>query len=151
MRQVCSPVLKDISFKLHQGEILGIAGLMGAGRTNIAHVLAGLEKPTSGEILLKGKTVHIPDPKAAIRHGIGLVTEDRKQYGLVLEASVRDNITLASLKKHGRGFFLDPKKENDVADSEISRFRIKTASRQQAVADSAGQPTESSHCRHVPQ
>ena len=138
MRHISSPVLKDISLKLHQGEILGIAGLMGAGRTNIANVLAGLEKPSSGEILLKGKTVHIPDPKAAIRHGIGLVTEDRKQYGLVLEASVRDNITLASLKKHSRGVFLDPKKENDVADDEISRFRIKTASRQQAVGRLSG-------------
>jgi inositol transport system ATP-binding protein len=138
MRHICSPVLKDVSLKLHQGEILGIAGLMGAGRTNIAHVLAGLEQPTSGEILLKGKAVHIPDPKAAIRHGLGLVTEDRKQYGLVLEASVRDNITLASLKRHGRGFFLDPKKENDVADSQISRFRIKTGSRQQAVGRLSG-------------
>jgi len=138
MKNICSPVLQDISFQLHQGEILGIAGLMGAGRTNIANVLAGSERPSSGEILLKGKPIHIKDPKAAIRHGIGLVTEDRKQYGLVLGASVRDNITLASLEKHGRGFFLDPKKENEVADGEISRFRIKAVSRQQAVGRLSG-------------
>ena len=138
MRNICSPALADISFQLRKGEILGIAGLMGAGRTNIAHVLAGLEKPTSGEILLHGKPAQIDNPKAAIRHGIGLVTEDRKQYGLVLEASVRNNITLPSLKKHGRGFFLDPQKENEIADREISRFRIKTASRQQAVGRLSG-------------
>lgn len=138
LRNICSPALKHISFQLKEGEILGIAGLMGAGRTNIAQVLAGLETPTSGEILLKGKSIRIQDPKAAIRHGIGLVTEDRKQYGLVLESSVRDNITLASLPKHGRGIFLDPKKENKVADGEISRFRIKASSRQQAVGKLSG-------------
>lgn len=138
MRNICSPALRDINIRLHQGEILGIAGLMGAGRTNIAQVLAGLERPSSGEILLKGKAVHIQDPKDAIRHGIGLVTENRKEYGLVLGASVRDNITLASLKKHSRGVFIDSEKENEVADREISRFRIKTASRQQAVGRLSG-------------
>jgi inositol transport system ATP-binding protein len=138
MKNIYSPALTDISLQLRKGEILGIAGLMGAGRTNIAHVLAGLEKPSSGEILLNGKAVQIDDPKAAIRHGIGLVTEDRKQYGLVLEASVRNNITLSSLKKHGSGIFLDPQQENEIADREISRFRIKTASRQQAVGRLSG-------------
>lgn len=138
MRNICSPALTDISFQLRKGEIVGIAGLMGAGRTNIAHVLAGLERPTSGEILLRGKSVRIDTPRSAIQQGIGLVTEDRKQYGLSLETSVRNNITLASLKRHSRGLFLDSKKENEVSDGEIKRFRIKTASRQLAVGRLSG-------------
>jgi inositol transport system ATP-binding protein len=138
VKGMCSGRVTDISFSLCRGEILGIAGLMGAGRTEIAHAIAGMEKVTAGEIFLKGKRIRINSPRDAIAHGIGLVTEDRKQLGLVLSSSVKQNITLPSLKKHSRGFLLDVRRENRAADGEISRFRIKTASRNQQVGSLSG-------------
>jgi inositol transport system ATP-binding protein len=133
LKGICSEEIKDISFLLRRGEILGLAGLMGAGRTAIAHAIAGVEKISSGEIWLRGRPVQIRSPRSAIKKGLGLVTEDRKLSGLVLSSSVKHNITLPSLKKHGRGFFLDHGKETAVADQEIKRFRIKTSSRDQTV------------------
>src|SRR5690606_6067443 len=130
--------VKNASFTLRRGEILGIAGLMGAGRTEIAHALAGMETITRGQIRFREKPVQINSPRAALALGIGLVTEDRKKYGLVLDASVKHNITLSSLKKHSRGFLLHHGQENDVADREISRFRIKTSSRNQAIRKLSG-------------
>lgn len=138
VKNIYSAALKNISFTLRRGEILGIAGLMGSGRSDIAHAIFGMEKYTSGEILLNGRAVKFSSPRDAIRQGIGLVTEDRKHYGLVLEASVKQNITLPSLKKHSRGMLLDQHRENMVADGEINRFRIKTTSRNQAVGRLSG-------------
>lgn len=138
VKGLCSAEIHHVSFSLRQGEILGIAGLMGAGRTAIAHAIAGMEKVTAGEILLRGKLVRINSPRNAIAKGIGLVTEDRKQLGLVLSSSVKQNITLPSLKKHSRGLLLDSRRENRVADREIARFRIKTSSRNQEVGRLSG-------------
>lgn len=138
VKGLCSAGVDNVSFSLRRGEILGIAGLMGAGRTAIAHAIAGMEKVTAGEISLRGKRIHISSPRAAIARGIGLVTEDRKQLGLVLSSSVKQNITLPSLKKHSRGFLLDHPKENTVADREIAKFRIKTSSRNQVVGRLSG-------------
>ena len=138
VKGLCSDEVKDISFSLRRGEILGIAGLMGAGRTGIAHAIAGMEKMTAGEIFIQGQPVRINFPRDAIASGIGLVTEDRKQLGLVLSSSVKQNITLPSLKKHSRGLLLNPRRENEVADGEISRFRIKAASRDQQVGSLSG-------------
>lgn len=138
VKRMCSDRVTDITFSLRRGEILGIAGLMGAGRTEIAHAIAGMEKVKAGEIFLKGRRIRVDSPRDAIAHGIGLVTEDRKQLGLVLSSSVKQNITLPSLKKHSRGFLLDVRRENRVADWEIARFRIKTASRNQQVGSLSG-------------
>lgn len=138
VKGISSAALRDVSFHLRRGEILGIAGLMGAGRTAIAHAIAGMEKVTSGEIFLRGKKIRISSPRAAIGRGIGLVTEDRKQLGLVLSSSVKHNITLPSLKKYSRGMLLDHSNENSVADREITRFRIKTPSRNQVVGRLSG-------------
>jgi inositol transport system ATP-binding protein len=138
VKGLCSAGVKDVSFSLRRGEILGISGLMGAGRTAIAHAIAGMEKITDGEILLKGKPVHIRSPRAAIANGIGLVTEDRKHLGLVLTSSVKENIILPSLKKYSWGIFRDHSKENEVADQEIAKFRIKTTSRNQVVGRLSG-------------
>src|SRR3546814_501347 len=122
---------KGVSFDLRKGEILGIGGLMGAGRTAVAHALAGMENITAGEVRLRGKPVRLGSPRAAKALGIGLVTEDRKQLGLILEASVKQNIVLPSLEKYGRGPLLNGRRENAVADREIKRFRITTVSRNQ--------------------
>lgn len=129
---------RGVSFDLRKGEILGVAGLMGAGRTAVAHALAGMEKITAGKVRLRGDQVNIGSPRAAKELGIGLVTEDRKQLGLILDASVRENIVLPSLERHGRGPLLDGRREKAVADREINRFRIKTASREQSVGRLSG-------------
>lgn len=124
---------KNISFEVRRGEILGIAGLMGAGRTEIVNALFGLEKVYAGTIAIKGKTVAIHSPKDAIRHGIGLITEDRKHTGLVLSLSVKHNITLAALKSCCRGPFIDHGREAAVADREIRKFAVKTPFANQVV------------------
>ncbi len=124
---------KDINFNLRRGEILGIAGLMGSGRTEIVNSIYGLEKIVKGTILINGKKVKISSPKDAIKKSIGLVSEDRKKYGLVLGSSVKHNISLSSLEKCKNGLFLNLKKENEMADAQINKLNIKTTSSDQLV------------------
>ena len=138
VKGLCTDEINDISFNLHRGEIIGLAGLMGSGRTGIAHAIAGIDKVTKGEILLKGERMRIDSPRAAIAKGIGLVTEDRKQWGLVLSSSVKHNISRSSLKAYSRGIFLNHKKENDVVEGEIAKSRIKTSSPDQIVERLSG-------------
>lgn len=123
----------DISFELKRGEILGIAGLMGAGRTEIIEGLFGLRKIDSGTVYIKGKKVTIRSPRNAIAQGIGLVSEDRKHTGLVLSSSVKHNITLASLSRNNGGMLLNLDKEKKVAATKIKEFNIKTPSANQLV------------------
>jgi inositol transport system ATP-binding protein len=123
----------DINFEVRQGEIIGIAGLMGAGRTEIVEAIFGIRKPAEGTVTVKDKRVNIRSPRDAIRHGLGLISEDRKQTGLVLSASVKQNVTLSALKKCSNGFLLNLEKENKIADAEIKQFNIKTPSRNQSV------------------
>ncbi len=85
---------RDVSFTVRSGEILGLAGLVGAGRTEVARVLFGIERPTAGEILLGGRTIHLPSPSAALRAGIAYVPEDRHQDGLILDFSIAENVSL---------------------------------------------------------
>jgi ABC-type sugar transport system ATPase subunit len=122
---------KNINFDLRKGEILGIAGLMGAGRTEIVNAIYGLEKVHKGQIYIKGKMVTIRSPKQAIKLGIGLVSEDRKHYGLVLTSSVKHNITLSALKKCSNGPFINLRKEQYIVDEQIVKLAIKTPGRNQ--------------------
>jgi inositol transport system ATP-binding protein len=122
-----------ISFEVHAGEILGIAGLMGAGRTEIARAISGLDAFESGEIEVKGRKVSIHSSKDALQHGIGYVSEDRKGVGLVAGMSVGDNLTLASLKKYSRGWFIHDISEQKVVSQMISHLRIKTNGTSQKV------------------
>lgn len=122
-----------ISFEVRAGEVLGIAGLMGAGRTEIVEAVSGMNKIHDGTIAVNGKAVVIKSPGQAIRHGIGWISEDRKQTGLVLSSSVKHNITLSALQKCSPGILLDLKKEKQIADEEIKRFHIKTPSSNQVV------------------
>src|SRR5690625_389067 len=92
-------LLRDISFELRKGEILGFAGLMGAGRTEVARAIVGADPITSGTITVHGREVRIPHPARANEHGIGYLSEDRKRYGLLLNLSVADNIALSSLRE----------------------------------------------------
>ncbi|WP_128544561.1 sugar ABC transporter ATP-binding protein [Larkinella soli] len=128
----------DISFELYKGEVLGMAGLMGAGRTEIARVLCGLDQPTGGEIFVKGKKVYIRTPQDAIQNGIGYVSEDRKALGFIPGMSVRDNITLGSLKQHTKGPFLQSKSEDAVAARMMADLKIKASGPDQKVVTLSG-------------
>jgi ribose transport system ATP-binding protein len=96
--------VRNVSFKVHKGEIVGLAGLVGAGRTELARLICGADRPTGGTILIDGKDVHITNPADAVAHGIGWVPEDRKQHGLVLGMDVKQNTTLAILRRISNRF-----------------------------------------------
>jgi|LSQX01.2.fsa_nt_gb ribose transport system ATP-binding protein len=131
-------VLKDISFKVRSGEILGIAGLVGAGRTEVARAIFGADAIDSGEILIDSKPVKIRSSRHAISLGIGLVTEDRKALGLVLGMAVRENISLANLRLLSRLGFIRRAKEREVAKAYVEDILIKTPSVEQAVQNLSG-------------
>jgi ribose transport system ATP-binding protein len=119
--------VRDISFRLHAGEILGLAGLMGSGRTELARCLFGVDRLDDGEVLLRGRRIHLVSPRAATEAGIALIPEDRREQGLVLEHSVRDNLLLPLLSRIERGPFLNDRAGNDLARSLIERFAVKVA------------------------
>jgi len=118
--------LKNISFALRRGEILGIAGLMGSGRTELARALFGVDRIESGEIYVREKLQKITSPRSAIDLRIGFLTEDRKSQGLVLTLSVKENITLASLDALSRLGFINFRSEAREAGSYVKDLRIKT-------------------------
>lgn len=126
--------LHDISFTLKKGEILGFAGLMGAGRTELARAIFGAEPPTSGEIRIAGKPVSIRAPSDAVRAGIGYLSEDRKHFGLALGMDVRANIAMATVPRYtdrlGR---IEEKALGKIARDYIERLKIKTPSDTQEV------------------
>jgi ribose transport system ATP-binding protein len=118
--------LKNISFDLHEGEILGIAGLVGAGRTELMRAIFGADKIDEGEISIKGKNVKINNPYQAIDNGIGLIPEDRKSHGLVLDLSIKKNITLPILKRLSKYGFINQKEDFDIAENYRNKMSIKT-------------------------
>lgn len=124
---------RNINFDVHKGEIIGMAGLMGSGRSEIVKSLFGLEKIKKGKVMLHGKNVQITSPAAAIKNGIGLVCEDRKTEGVVLPLTVKENISLASLRNVTKGIFISNSRENKIVDQQIKSLRIKTPSRNQVV------------------
>lgn len=123
-------ILSDIQFDLHKGEILGVYGLMGAGRTELMEVLFGLHpKNATAEISIAGKSVHIKNPATAIEAGIALVPEDRKLHGLVLGQTIRSNISITVLKQLEKwGLLLNRKKEKELTAGYIDKLGIKTSS-----------------------
>ena len=131
-------VLHDISFTLHKGEILGIAGLVGAGRTETARVIFGADSLDSGEILVNGCPVTIHSPQDAIKNGIGFVTEDRKHQGLVLGMTVRENSTLANLGAISSVGFINRSQEKQVAEKYRKDLATKTPTIEQAVKNLSG-------------
>lgn len=131
--------VKDVSFKLKRGEILGFAGLMGAGRTEVARCIFGADKIDSGSIKLHGKQIKVHSPKDAVTHGIGYLSEDRKRYGLVLGLSVEDNIAMSSMKRFINGFgFLKNALARTNSDKYIEALKIKTPSGKQLVKNLSG-------------
>ena len=133
------PHVEDVSFTLRQGEILGLAGLIGAGRTETARLLIGAAHRTRGRVLLDGKEVRIASPRDAIAHGIAYVPEDRKVQALILHMTVRENLTLAILRAvRCLWWFLSRNKEVAVVDAYVAALRIKIASREQVVNELSG-------------
>jgi ribose transport system ATP-binding protein len=119
--------VQNVSFTLHRGEIIGLAGLMGSGRTELARCLFGIDKLESGEIRMHGQRIDVSDPREAIKARLALIPEDRRAQGLVLEHSVRDNLLLPLLRKIERGLLIDDGKGKELADSLIQRFAVKVA------------------------
>ena len=119
--------VKGMSFTVHASEIVGLAGLMGSGRTELARCLFGIDRLDSGEILLRGRTLDISDPRAAIKAGLALIPEDRRAQGLVLDHSVRDNLLLPLLGGLRRGPLLSDRAGRELSRSLIERFAVKVA------------------------
>jgi ABC-type sugar transport system ATPase subunit len=133
------PHVEDVSFTLRQGEILGLAGLIGAGRTETARLLIGAERRTRGRVLLDGEELRIRSPRDAVEHGLAYVPEDRKVQALIAGMSVRENLTLSIHRLLLRlWLFLSRRKEAAITDSYIADLRIKVSSREQVVSDLSG-------------
>ena len=130
--------IADISFTAHKGEIFGLYGLMGSGRTEIFNCLFGLHAPASGSIRLDGRAITVARPADAMAHGIAFVTEDRKLTGLNLSDSVRNNICLASLPEMSPRFSMDRPREAAASQAMIGRFGIKASRDTMAVSGLSG-------------
>jgi len=128
----------SVSFSLRAGEITGLTGLVGAGRTEVARAVFGADLPDAGRLFLDGKPVSVHSPREAIRHGIGLLTEDRKGQGLILGMTIRENTTLANLRALVRGPFIDRRKENQIAHDYVRELQIKTPSIEQSAQNLSG-------------
>ena len=130
--------LRDVNFSLRRGEILGFAGLVGAGRTELARVVFGADRLQTGRMFLQGREITPRSPREAIDLGIGLLTEDRNRLGLIPDMNVIGNISLSSLSELLRGPFLDKSKEARATQSYIQQLRIKTPSAKEAVENLSG-------------
>jgi rhamnose transport system ATP-binding protein len=128
----------DVSLSVRRGEILGIAGLVGSGRTQLAETIFGLEPADSGEIVLAGRSVRISSPADAVRLGVGYVPEDRRQHGVILEMSIAANTSLASLGAVSRRGLIDGASERAAASRYVDQLRIKAPSVTTEVAALSG-------------
>lgn len=131
-------VFADITFEVRKGEVLGLAGLMGAGRTEVARAIFGLDRYDSGEIYLNGRAVHIHSPAKAIALGIGYVSEDRKGLGFIPAMTIQDNITLSSLPQHAKAGWVMTDSEETVASRMMQNLRIKATGAAQKVSHLSG-------------
>ncbi|MBH53235.1 MAG: D-xylose ABC transporter ATP-binding protein [Opitutaceae bacterium] len=139
VRNFCrGTAIQDISFSVNAGEILGFAGLVGAGRTETVRLIFGADPKDSGQLILKGKKMEIDEPRQAIANGICLLTEDRKNQGLVLVHSVVENFGLPNLKSYSGGLFLDEKLEKDRFRNFVDEIKIKVSSDEQDAGDLSG-------------
>jgi D-xylose transport system ATP-binding protein len=131
-------LIENISFSLHKGEVLGLAGLVGAGRTETLSALFGSYPIVSGKVFIKGKQVRIKSEHDAIKKGLCLVTEDRKANGLLMLANIKQNIVLTNLKKILKGFLISRKKENEVAEKYMHTLSIKAPNTLTMVVNLSG-------------
>ena len=135
--------VKDVSFELRKGEILGFSGLMGAGRTETARALFGADPKQSGKISIRGKDgqlreVTINSPQDAVKYGIGYLSEDRRRYGCVVQKSVTENTTLATMEEFTSGIFINKSKEKEVSEKYVKELATKTPNCEQLVVNLSG-------------
>lgn len=138
VKHLKNPWVHDVSFQLHRGEILGFAGLVGAGRTETMRAIFGVDGWSEGEIILDGRSVHFRHPKQAIRAGIDMAMEDRKDEGIFAIRSIMDNINVSSMEKVSRGQWLQPDKERKAAKRGIEEFEIKTPDEDKKIGELSG-------------
>ena len=129
---------KNISFKIHRGEVLGLGGLVGAGRTEFAELMFGMRPKTAGKFIFKGKEISPKTPKDAIELGIGLVPEDRKKEGALLGMSIRCNINMPIYQRSSKGTVINEKKEEEIAQTYRKEISIKTPTLDQLVKNLSG-------------
>jgi len=131
-------VVKDVSFKVHKGEVVGIAGLVGSKRTEIINMIYGVDKKDSGKMLMNGKEISIKSPKQAIANRIGFIPEDRKNLGLILGQEMYKNATAIQIDKFKTNGFLDKKKEKEFANLGVEKLGIKVSSLSQKTKELSG-------------
>lgn len=129
---------KNVSLVVHRGEVLGLAGLLGSGRSSLARVMAGVEPITTGSIRLKGKDIRIRQPRDAIKNGVAMVPEARATQGVIPAHSISSNMVLATLDQLSRAGFVNGKAVGDLTEAQIKRLSIKTASRHHTVSTLSG-------------
>ena len=130
--------VKDVSFELRKGEILGFSGLMGAGRTEVARLLFGADPMDEGKIYIHGKEVEIRSTEDAVKAGIGYLSEDRKRYGLLVDKSVEENTCIASLDQFTNGLFIDEGKCRKESEKYVQELKTKTPSVFQTIKKLSG-------------
>ena len=136
-------MVQNVSFELRKGEILGFSGLMGAGRTETARALFGADPKQSGKISIRGKDgqlreVTINSPQDAVKYGIGYLSEDRRRYGCVVQKSVTENTTLATMEEFTSGIFINKSKEKEVSEKYVKELATKTPNCEQLVVNLSG-------------
>lgn len=130
--------VQDVNFSLHQGEVLGLAGLLGSGRSEIAKIIAGIDSKEAGILHLNGDEINLSNSKQAINKGIAILTENRKTEGIIPNMSVRENLTLACLPKISTFSFVSRKKQNQIVDQYIKKLGIKTPNADQKIKHLSG-------------
>ena len=130
--------IKNISFELKKGEILGITGLVASGRTELANAIFGVDKITQGKIYINNKHVIIDSPSKAIENGLGFITEDRKDTGLMLEMSIKDNASISSLKNFTKGLFINKEKQLESVEDILKALKVKYSSIKEHVNNLSG-------------
>ncbi|WP_206207704.1 sugar ABC transporter ATP-binding protein [Virgibacillus indicus] len=138
VKNLRSPHVKDVSFDLRKGEILGFSGLMGAGRTEVARLIFGADPKESGEIYINGEKASISKPQDAVDNGIGYLSEDRKQFGIVTGMSVADNVVQPSLKNYVKNLIIDDKRIHEVSEKYVGDLKVKTSSTRQLLRNLSG-------------
>lgn len=138
VKDLCTDVVHNIHFELHKGEILGFAGLVGAGRTEVVRALYGADKKKRGDIYLNGRKVTIDSPGDAVKMGIGLIPEDRKGQGVLLGMSLQKNITYANMKRVAKYGLISERQDQEISEKYIRSLQTKTSGTKQIVKNLSG-------------
>ncbi len=138
LKNVSTEKIKKVSFHLFKGEILGVAGLMGSGRTELAEAIFGVDQKTTGEVFINGELKKIESPKDAVEEKIAFITEDRKNLGLMLDLSVLENVTYASLEDVTKNGIIDKKEEKRIVEDILEKLNVKYASLDEKIGNLSG-------------